>query len=212
MSAHRRRPAGTGPCTKPEAVKQDGLLSWEGHPDISEVGGQPPTALLDLGLLQRPQEGEGGPELRLLSQLFGLLYLNDLDFFNAKFCKYYLRYVDDFVLFFESKEEAKEHLKNLKEFLKTQDLELSKANLSPLFKKLKIVGDPDIRHKRNQLCKLLRMLRRDRAVDDPLLYDRLNKFRRRQLYGLIQKTREKSRIIVKAGGHFKNFILHRTAQ
>lgn len=97
--------------------------------------------LLDLIMqFANTNEAKGVPLGNLLSQLFGLLYLNDLDFFNTKFCKYYLRYVDDFVLFFESKEEAKEHLKNLKEFLKTQDLELSKANLSPLFKKLKIVG------------------------------------------------------------------------
>ena len=92
-------------------------------------------------------ENKGVPLGNLLSQLFGLLYLNDLDFFNAVACKYYLRYVDDFVMFFESKQEAKEHLIHLREFLKTQDLELSKANLSPLFKKLKIVGYDLFRYK-----------------------------------------------------------------
>lgn len=104
--------------------------------------------LLDLIMqFANTSEPKGVPLGNLLSQLFGLLYLNDLDFFNAVACKYYLRYVDDFVLFFESKQEAKEHLKNLKEFLKTQDLELSKANLSPLFKKLKIVGYDLFRYK-----------------------------------------------------------------
>lgn len=80
------------------------------------------------------KEGEKGiPIGNYTSQIFANIYLNELDQYikhNLK-CKYYFRYMDDSVILIETKQEAKEILLKITEFLKEQlKLELnSKTNI-----------------------------------------------------------------------------------
>ena len=69
------------------------------------------------------------------SQMFGNIYLNELDqYIKHKLkVKYYFRYLDDSVLFVKTKEEAKEILKNIKTFLE-QNLKLELNEKTQIFK------------------------------------------------------------------------------
>jgi len=61
----------------------------------------------------------------LTSQFFGNIYLNELDYFvkHRLRAKYYIRYVDDFVILHESKEQLEEWKEEISKFLK-ENLEL----------------------------------------------------------------------------------------
>ena len=62
------------------------------------------------------------------SQFFANIYLNELDHFIKEKLrvKYYIRYMDDFLLLVPTKEEAKEYLNIISKFLKDNlDLELN---------------------------------------------------------------------------------------
>lgn len=64
----------------------------------------------------------------MTSQILGIFYLNDLDYFikeNLKI-KYYVRYQDDFLLFHKDKNYLKICLKKIKEFLEKEELKLNK--------------------------------------------------------------------------------------
>ena len=65
-------------------------------------------------------DGKGIPVGNLTSQLFANVYLNVLDEFvkNDLRCKYYIRYMDDFVILSDNVEELKEVWSRLEEFLK----------------------------------------------------------------------------------------------
>jgi RNA-directed DNA polymerase len=65
------------------------------------------------------KENKGLPIGNLTSQLFGNVYLNDLDYF-VKYglkCKYYGRYVDDFIIIHESREFLKKVIVKIKKYL-----------------------------------------------------------------------------------------------
>lgn len=68
---------------------------------------------------------KGLPIGNLTSQLFANIYLNELDYFakHKLKIKYYLRYVDDFVIL-ESKQKLHEIKAQVMEFLKTLELEI----------------------------------------------------------------------------------------
>jgi len=67
------------------------------------------------------EENKGLPIGNLTSQLFGNVYLNDFDHFikHKLGCKYYGRYVDDFVIVHPDKEYLKSIIPILREYLKT---------------------------------------------------------------------------------------------
>jgi len=71
--------------------------------------------------------GKGIPIGNLTSQLFANVYLNELDRFVKRVLKrrYYIRYMDDFLIFGESKQELWQVKEAIAEFLKTKlDLNL----------------------------------------------------------------------------------------
>ena len=77
---------------------------------------------------------KGLPIGNLSSQILAVFYLNDIDHYIKEklHCKYYVRYMDDFIIFHEDKEYLKYVLKEVKEKLHTD----CKLNLHP--KKTKI--------------------------------------------------------------------------
>ena len=82
------------------------------------------------------QEKEVGLEIgNYTSQLFANIYLNELDQYVKKVLniKYYFRYMDDAVLFFKNKEEAKYCLEKIKKFLLSK-LELCLNRKTQIFK------------------------------------------------------------------------------
>lgn len=87
---------------------------------------------------------KGMPIGNLTSQFFANLYLNDLDYFvkHELRIKYYIRYVDDFVLMDKSSRCLKFCKDKINEFLKTMKLELhsEKSQIYPLHKGTKFLG------------------------------------------------------------------------
>ena len=66
------------------------------------------------------EKGTGLPIGNNTSQFFANVYLHELDFYvkNVLRCKHYVRYVDDFILLSDSKEELLEWFWEIKDFLK----------------------------------------------------------------------------------------------
>ena len=80
-------------------------------------------------LYQNASKEIGIPIGNYTSQYFANIYLNELDHFVKENLgvKYYVRYMDDFILLAESKEICKKYLNEIKEFLKDNlELELNK--------------------------------------------------------------------------------------
>ena len=69
------------------------------------------------------------------SQMFANIYLNEVDQYikNKLHCKYYYRYLDDSICMFKTKEEAKNALEKIKEFLE-KNLELELNEKTQIFK------------------------------------------------------------------------------
>ena len=87
--------------------------------------------------------GEGIPIGNQTSQLFALLYLDGFDHYIKQDLKikYYGRYMDDFYIIVETKQEAKEVLKKLTEYLKSLELKLNKkTNIFPLSHGIDFLG------------------------------------------------------------------------
>lgn len=88
-------------------------------------------------------EPVGIPIGNLLSQLYALIYLTPLDHFVKRELKVqrYCRYVDDFVLFGISREQALEYQQRIIVFIKDKlHLELSRSTIAPVSKGLNFVG------------------------------------------------------------------------
>ena len=91
------------------------------------------------------KKGRGIPLGNLTSQFFANVFLNELDHFvkqklNAK---YYIRYVDDFVILHESPEVLREYMKEIDSFLRDNlDLELhpDKSKIIPMSKGTDFLG------------------------------------------------------------------------
>ena len=81
----------------------------------------------------------------LTSQFFANVYLNELDYFvkhNLK-AKYYIRYVDDFVILHNSKEQLIEWKIRINEFLNKElklELHQDKSKVIPLSRGIDFVG------------------------------------------------------------------------
>ena len=71
-------------------------------------------------------KGKGMPLGNLTSQFFANIYLNDLDYFvkHKLRTKYYIRYVDDFVILCSNKDKLKEYKEKIEKYLKNLKLEL----------------------------------------------------------------------------------------
>lgn len=85
----------------------------------------------------------GVPIGNLLSQLFGLIYLNALDHFIKRELKarHYARYVDDFVLIGLSREQANEYRQRIINFLRDElHLELSRGTIHRVSRGINFVG------------------------------------------------------------------------
>lgn len=86
----------------------------------------------------------GMPLGNMTSQFFANVYLNDLDQFIKRRLKVknYLRYVDDFVIFHESKEKLEEYKNKIEEYLMNLKLEFhpDKSKIFPLYKGVDFLG------------------------------------------------------------------------
>lgn len=81
------------------------------------------------------KKGKGLPIGNMTSQLLAIYFLNDLDHYIKErlYCKYYVRYMDDFVIFDHDKERLKEIRKKIEEKLIEFKLELNrKTNIYDL--------------------------------------------------------------------------------
>lgn len=81
----------------------------------------------------------------LTSQFFANIYLNELDYFikNELKAKYYIRYVDDFVVLHKSKEQLEKWKEQISKFLQTElkiELHPDKSKITPLSKGIDFVG------------------------------------------------------------------------
>lgn len=84
--------------------------------------------IAELNRIPRYEKGKGLPIGNMTSQILAIYFLNDLDHFIKEqlHCKYYIRYMDDFIIFDYDKERLK-YLKNvIEEKLKDFKLELNK--------------------------------------------------------------------------------------
>jgi len=91
------------------------------------------------------ETGKGIPIGNLTSQLFANVYLNELDQFVKRDLKrrYYLRYMDDFLIFGTDKQELWQVKDKIAEYLKNRlDLYLhpKKANVFPVTKGIEFLG------------------------------------------------------------------------
>lgn len=88
-------------------------------------------------------EPVGIPIGNLLSQLYALIYLNDLDHFIKREMKarLYCRYVDDFILFGLTRSECEKALARITQFLRDKlRLGLSRATIAPVTRGVNFVG------------------------------------------------------------------------
>ena len=90
-------------------------------------------------------EGKGMPLGNLTSQFFANIYLNELDYFvkHQLKAKYYIRYVDDFVILHRSKEQLAVWKKEINNFLRDGlklELHPEKSKIIPLSKGIDFLG------------------------------------------------------------------------
>lgn len=100
--------------------------------------------LIKIMMLFAEKEGPVGiPIGNLLSQIYALIYLNPLDHFIKRVLKvkYYVRYVDDFILIGLTRPECLENKRKIIDFLKVKlSLELSKSTIQKIKKGTNFVG------------------------------------------------------------------------
>ena len=91
------------------------------------------------------EQGKGMPLGNLTSQFFANVYLNKLDYFikHKLKAKYYIRYVDDFVILHSSKEQLEVWKEEINKFLKKElkiELHKEKSKVIPLSRGVDFVG------------------------------------------------------------------------
>ncbi|MBI2508143.1 hypothetical protein HYV89_04275 [Candidatus Woesearchaeota archaeon] len=90
------------------------------------------------------RKGKGMPLGNLTSQFFANVYLNEIDQFvkNKLRAKYYIRYVDDFVILHDNKEKLLEYKDKISKYLMYLKLELhpTKSNIIPLRNGIAFLG------------------------------------------------------------------------
>jgi len=89
-------------------------------------------------------KGQGVPLGNYTSQFFANVYLNRLDYFvkHRLKAKYYIRYVDDFIILHKDKKVLEEYLIKIKKYLKNLRLELhpEKSEIYPLRNGITFLG------------------------------------------------------------------------
>ena len=89
-------------------------------------------------------KGKGMPLGNLTSQFFANLYLNDFDYFvkHKLKAKYYIRYVDDFVILHNSKSLLIEYKDKIEKYLTNLKLEIhpDKSKIIPIYRGVKLLG------------------------------------------------------------------------
>jgi len=101
--------------------------------------------ILKNGVDRLGEAGRGMPLGNLTSQFFANVYLNEFDYFvkHKLRAKYYIRYVDDFVILHSSKEQLERWKIEIDEFLKDKlglELHLEKSKISSLSRGIDFVG------------------------------------------------------------------------
>jgi retron-type reverse transcriptase len=91
------------------------------------------------------QPGKGMPLGNLTSQFFANVYLNELDHFvkHTLRAKYYIRYVDDFIILHNSREVLETCKERIELFLETElklELHLDKSRIIPVYKGVGLLG------------------------------------------------------------------------
>lgn len=89
-------------------------------------------------------KGKGMPLGNYTSQFFANIYLNKFDYFvkHTLRIKYYLRYVDDFVILHKNKQKLERYKKYIKEYLHSLGLRLhpDKSSIIPLHQGISLLG------------------------------------------------------------------------
>ncbi|HLC51168.1 MAG TPA: reverse transcriptase domain-containing protein [archaeon] len=121
-------------------VDHDILLSILGR----KVTDENVLMLITTILKENAPEGRGMPIGNMTSQFFANLYLNELDQFvkHQLRAKYYLRYVDDFVILHRDRHVLEGYKQQIAAFLNILKLELhpEKSMIGPLHKGIKLLG------------------------------------------------------------------------
>jgi len=149
-------------------------------------------------------KGKGMPIGNLTSQFFANVYLNEMDYYikqNLK-AKYYIRYVDDFVILHKSKEKLLLWKWLISNFLKSIKLELhpEKSKVIPLHKGIKFLGFKTFYHykipKKSNLMKIERRIEelensfQNNLITKNQLNDVLNGWNSYLLFGNTYKLRK----------------------
>ena len=124
-------------------------------------------------------DGKGMPLGNLTSQFFANVYLNELDHFvkHKLNAKYYIRYVDDFVILHHEKELLQNYQYKISQFLKSNlflDLHDGKSKIIRLGKRLSFLGFRMFYH--HKLLKKQNIWK---------FYNKLNEFRKQFKYSQI---------------------------
>ena len=127
---------------------------------------EPSLLALLYEVIDSSRRSSGMPIGNLLSQLFANIYLHELDFFAAHSIrpKGYARYMDDILIFFETKGEARKAQGEIADFLKKSlHLRLNKRAKVGRFKDSvtfcgAIIKQESIRRKRGALAKVARKI------------------------------------------------------
>ncbi len=95
--------------------------------------------------ISNSQTGRGMPLGNLTSQFFANVYLNELDYFvkHELKAKYYIRYVDDFVILYENKKQLVKWKEQIDRFLREKlkiELHTQKSRIISLSKGIDFVG------------------------------------------------------------------------
>ena len=107
---------------------------------------------------------KGMPLGNMTSQFFANVYLNDLDYFikHKLRIKYYIRYVDDFVILYENKQTLINYKDKIEKYLKNLKLELhpNKSKIFPMYKGINFLGYKVFYHHKLVLRRNLRQLKK----------------------------------------------------
>ena len=99
------------------------------------------NTLKNLPIYDKPKQGL--PIGNMTSQIFAIFYLNDLDHYIKEqlHIKYYIRYMDDFILFHKSKKYLEYCYRKINEYVKKEKLSLnSKTKIFPMKEGLNFLG------------------------------------------------------------------------
>lgn len=149
--------------------------------------------------------GKGMPLGNWTSQFFANIYLNELDqYIKYKIkAKYYLRYVDDFIILHQNKNVLIKYEKQIKAFLRTLNLELhpDKCKIIPLkrgisflgfrcFYHYKLVRQRNIRKIYNRLKEMLKLYK-SKSIDQEDIQKTLQGWNAYAMQGNTYKLRKK---------------------